>query len=95
MNIIQTLIERVDKIGTEGYMGIFRLFVGTPYEIKIMRLSPDEDFTLHLPRRFSPWPIKENSSRDVVQWVIDIKRRAMRDGEYIEIVIPTPGPTAV
>lgn len=95
MNIIQALRERVDKIGTDGYMGIFRLFVGTPYEIKIMRLSPDEDFTIHLPRQFSRWPIEESSSKDIVQWVIDIKMRAMRDGEYIEIVIPTQGPTAV
>lgn len=85
MNILQIVRERIEKIGTDGNLGIWRLFVGTPYEIKIIRLSPEEQFTLHLP--FVRYPINEESSRDVLQWVIDVKRKAMRDGNYIELLV--------
>ena len=83
--MLQKLAERIEKIGTNGYTGILRLFWGTPYQMSIIRLMPEDGFTIHLPHQFSRWPIENESARDALQWVIDVKRRAMRDDYYLDL----------
>ena len=57
--------ERIEKIGMPGEMGIARFFVGTSYEVKVMRLSPKDRYCLHIPD--VPWPVYCDTTLEVMR----------------------------